>query len=301
LERAYPTLKEAAEFFVDYLVEDADGNLVTCPAISFEQGFRAPDGSQGRLCMGPTMDMQILRDLFTHTIDASRILDVDDEFRTKLTEMRARLLPTRINPKTGRIAEWRDDREPHSYGTGQLAALWGLNPGDQITPWGTPELAAAARKSLEFRKVLWGTWGSGTRMNFRARLGDGEGALRILQGHLRGNVQPSLLSNFGSLFEIDGNFGLTSGIAEMLLQSHAGQINLLPALPEAWPTGSVKGVRARGGFEVDIAWQDGKLTEATIRSNKGEPCRVRYNGKVKQFTTRAGQCCVLDAQYFDRR
>jgi len=302
LERAYPTLKEAAEFFVDYLIDDGDGNLVTCPAISFEQGFRAPDGSRGRLCMGPTMDMQILRDLFTHCIDASEILDVDEEFRTQLTEMRARLLPTRINPKTGRICEWRDDREPDSYGTGQIAALWGLNPGHQITPWGTPDLAAAARKSLEFRQVKTGSWCSGTRINFWARLGDGEGTLDILHRHLRSNVKPSLLSDFfGRYFEIDGNLGLTSGIAEMLLQSHAGQISLLPALPEAWPTGSVTGLRARGGFEVDIAWQDGKLTAAAIRSNKGEPFTVRYDGKVKQFNTQPGQSLLLNDQLLDRK
>jgi len=302
LERAYPTLKEAAEFFVDYLVDDGDGNLVTCPAISFEQGFKAPDGSRGRLCMGPTMDMQILRDLFTHCIEASRLLDVDGLFRTKLTEMRARLLPTRINPKTGRICEWRDNREPDSYGSGQLAALWGLNPGDQITPWGTPELAAAARRSLEFRALRLGSWCSGTRINFWARLGDGEGALNILDGHLRGHVKPSLLSVFNrSLFQIDGNLGATAGIAEMLLQSHAGQINLLPALPKAWPTGHVKGLRARGGLELDIAWREGKLTEATLRSSKGGPCTVRYSGKTRELTTQTGKVYSLDESFFGER
>jgi alpha-L-fucosidase 2 len=172
-----------------------------------------------------------------------------------------------------------------------------LNPGDQITPWGTPELAAAARKSLEFRALRLGSWCSGTRINFWARLGDGEGTLNILRRHLSGHVKPSLLSVFNrSLFQIDGNLGATAGIAEMLLQSHAGQINLLPALPKAWANGSVKGLRARGGFELDIAWNGGKLTEATIRSSRGGTCKVRHNGKVKEFGTRAGQCYQIDGQ-----
>ncbi len=299
LERAYPTLKEAAEFFADYLVGDGNGNLVTSPAISFEQGFKAPDGSQGRLCMGPTMDMQILRDLFTHCIEASRLLDIDEPFRTRLLGMRARLPRTRVNPKTGRICEWRDDREPHSYGSGQLAALWELNPGDQITPWGTPELAAAARKSLEFRALRLGSWCSGTRINFRARLGDGEGTLNMLRRHLGGHVRSSLLSVFnGSLFQIDGNLGFTGGVAEMLLQSHAGQVNLLPALPKAWPNGRVEGLRARGGFELDIAWKEGRLSNATLRSSKGGSCTMRYNGDIRKVTTEAGRTYTFNEHFF---
>lgn len=299
LERAYPTLKEAAEFFVDYLIDDGNGNLVTCPAISFEQTFKAPDGSSGRLCMGPTMDMQILRDLFTHCIEASKRLDVDEPLRNKLAGMRARLLPTRVNPKTGRICEWRDNREAHSYTTGQLAALWGLNPGDQITPWGTPELAAAAKKSLAFRRPNLGSWCSGTRINFWARLGDGEGTLNILRRHMSGHVRASLLSVFnGSLFQIDGNLGFTGGVAEMLLQSHAGQINLLPALPRAWPNGHVKGLRARGGIELDIAWKDGKLSKATLRSSKSGACMVRYNGNVRKLAAETGRAYTLDEDFF---
>ena len=296
LERAWPTIKEAAEFFVDYLIEDENGRLVTCPTISFEQAFLRPDGSSGRLCMGPTMDMQILRDLFSHCIEAGKILNVDEAFRKKLITMRLRLVPTRINEKTGRIREWRDNRETHNPKSGQIAQLWGLNPGDQITPWATPALAAAAKKSLIYRDVpKLGSWISGTRLNFAARLGEAELAYETLYRHMRGHVASSLMSFFtGDVFQIDGNMGVTAGIAEMILQSHAGLINLLPALPGAWPGGNVRGLRARGGFKLDINWKHGKLTEAILRSRAGNSCRIHYAGKTIELDTDPGTTYRLD-------
>lgn len=296
LKRAYPTIKEAAEFFLDYLIEDENGYLVTCPAISFEQGFLRPNGSHGRLCMGPTMDMQILRDLFSHCIEAGEILNIDKTFRQTMTSMRSRLVPTRINEKTGRIPEWSDDREPHSASTGQIAQLWGLNPGDQITPWATPALAAAAKKSLIYRDVpKLGSWISGTRLNFAARLGEAELAYETLYRHMRGHVASSLMSFFTSdVFQIDGNMGVTAGVAEMILQSHSGLINLLSALPAAWPEGHVRGLRARGGFELDINWKHGKLTEAILRSRAGNSCRIHYSGKTIELDTDRDRTYRLD-------
>jgi len=268
LRRAYPILKESAEFFVDFLIADENGRLVTCPSISFENGFRMPDGTEGRLCMGPIMDEQILRDLFTNCIQAAEILGVDRAFRRKLAGMRSKLVPTTVNPETGRIREWRDDREPNNLNSGQVPQLWGLCPGREITPWGTPELAAGAKKSLRHRGMKFGSWCSGTRLNWAARLGDSDLAYDMLRRHISGHVMASLLSNFrGRLFQVDGNEGMTAGVAEMLLQSHAGLINLLPALPQAWPAGRVTGLRARGGLEVDLAWKDGRATTVTLHAD----------------------------------
>jgi len=308
LRGAYPILKESALFFVDFLIDDENGRLVTSPSISFEQGFRMADGTEGRLCMGPTMDEQILRDLFTNCIRASEILDVDEEFRRKLDAMRAKLVPTTVNPKTGRIREWRDDREPNDLKSGQVGQLWGLSPGREITPWGTPELAAGAKKSLLHRQMMFGSWCSGTRLNFAARLGDGELSHDMLSRHMSGHVMPSLLSNFrGTIFQIDGNLGMTAGVAEMFLQSHAGVVNLLPALPKAWPTGSVTGLRARGGLQVDLAWKDGRATAVKLHASvdgthaikppAGQKLQtVRCDGKNVPFRLEERKFTVIDVE-----
>jgi alpha-L-fucosidase 2 len=306
LRLAYVVIKDAALFFVDYLVDEpyesipkgARPRLVTCPAISFEQAFAISGGKSGKLCMGPTMDMQIIRDLFSNCIKAGQILGVDEEFRRQLALLRNILVPTRINPNTGRICEWRDYRQPYSNRTGQIAQLWGLYPGEEITPWSTPELAAAARRTLEHRGLdLLGSWMSGTRINFAARLADGELAYGVLRGHIKGHVMESLLSNLQKdLFQADGNFGVTAGIAEMLLQSHGGRITLLPALPAAWPEGRVEGLRARGAFEVDISWSGGELAEATIKSLKGNACRLFYRDKSFEVVTKPGGVYRLDGK-----
>ena len=282
LARAYPTMKEAAEFYVDFLIPDASGHLLTSPSISFEQSFRTPDGKKGALCAGPTIDMQLLRDLFTHCIAASELLGVDAGFRAKLAEVRARLRPTVVSPRNGQIQEWPEDWEP-TFGGNQLAPLWGLNPGDEITPWATPALAAAAKKTLLERDMWFGSWASALRVNCAARLGDGALAEQMLGHHMRGHVAPSLLSLFSNRwgFQIDGNLGVTAGIAEMLLQSHGGIISLLPALPPSWSTGKVTGLRARGNYIVDIAWHDGQVTSYRIASVEPREVKVRVNGAVQ--------------------
>ena len=261
----------------------------------------ATEGKVGRLCAGPTLDRVILRDMLTHCIQASEILGRDEAFRAKLIEVRSRLVPVQISPRTGQIQEWAEDWDPDSLGTGQLAPLWALYPGDQITPWGTPDLATAAKKTLLGRGMAFGSWCSAMRVNYAARLSDAELFAKMLQNHLHGHVMPSLLSNFsGDLFQIDGNQGVTAGIAEALLQSHAGVITLLPALPKSWPAGSVQGLRARGGYEVDINWKNGRLAMATIRSTGGQNPEIRYGDKTAQLKLDVGRTIIVEADLSSR-
>jgi alpha-L-fucosidase 2 len=315
LERAYPVMKGSALFYLDMLIEEPEhGWLVTAPSNSPENAFLMPDGTPVSVCMGPTADQQLLRYLFGACIEASRILGVDEPFRAELVETRARLAPTRIG-SDGRIMEWLEEHpeaDPHHR---HVAHLWGLYPGDEIHPRTTPELAAAARKSLEARGDAGTGWSLAFKMAMWARLGDGERAHRLLRLHLKpatfqasrerwsGGTYPNLFDAHPP-FQIDGNFGGAAAIAEMLLQSREtsaapgarSEIDLLPALPGAWSAGSLQGLRARGGFEVDIQWDKGQLREAVIRSRLGRPCRVRSGEHMIDLATQAGDVFVLDAR-----
>lgn len=294
-DTAYPMMKEVCEFWQDRLIQRPDGTLVTPVGWSPEHGPQEEAISY---------DLEIVHDLFTNTIQAADALGIDKPFRDKIAAMREKLLKPKIG-KWGQLQEWETDRDDPNDTHRHASHLFALHPGRQITATGTPELFAAAKVSLKARGDGGTGWSRAWKINFWARFLDGDHSYLMLRNLLTyantvgdhkqdsAGVYPNLFDTH-SPFQIDGNFGATSGIAEMLLQSQSGEIVLLPALPTAWATGSMSGMRARGGFTVGLRWKDGKLEGVTIQSTTGTAATLRYNDKTAKVSLKPGETIRLD-------
>jgi alpha-L-fucosidase 2 len=271
---AYPIMRGAAEFCLAWLIDDGNGHLTTCPSESTENDFLAPDGKPANTSAGCTMDMALIRELFGNCRAAAAVLRVDVDFSQKLAQATERLLPYQIGSH-GQLQEWSIDFAESTPGQRHMSHLYPLFPGNQITPRGTPELARAARVSLERRLAAGGAytgWSRAWAINFWARLGDGDKAGESLAMLMLHSTNRNLFDTHPAtplpIFQIDGNFGATAAMAEMLVQSHTESVDLLPALPAAWPNGAVHGLRARGGLTIDMAWNEGRIATCTIASTR---------------------------------